>query len=186
MTTNVLFIQGAGRGAHEEDRALADGLQRALGDDFRVLFPRMPGEDDPKPDTWKRAIALEAQHGKADIVVAHSAGGAMLADLLAEGRSDVDLPRVRAAFLLAPPYIGAEGWDFGGFHLDALRERPQELDLSLSFYFGDADDTVPADHAALYRKVFPHAAFKRLPECDHQFDGHVENMAREIEAVARA
>jgi len=185
MTTNVLFIQGAGRGAHEEDRSIADELQRALGEGFRLQFPRMPGEDDPKLDTWKRAIALEAQHGRADIVVAHSAGAAMLADLLAEGRGDVDLPRVRAVFLLAPPYVGEEGWDFTGFNLDAQRDRPRELDLALSFYFGDDDETVPADHAALYRKVFPGAAFTRLSDCDHQFSEHVAHVARDVEAAAQ-
>ena len=183
MSTSVLVIQGAGPGAHDADRAIADELQRALGDGFRVAFPRMPGEPDPQVDVWQRAIAREARRGAADVVVAHSAGAAILADLLAQGRGPVDLPRARSAFLLAPPYIGQGGWELGGFHLDAQRADPPALGLALFLYFGEADTTVPVSHAALYGAIFPLAAFTRLAGCDHQFTGHVARLARDVEAA---
>ena len=47
MSTCVLFIQGGGKGAHAEDTFLADSLKRALGPDYDVRYPRMPGESNP-------------------------------------------------------------------------------------------------------------------------------------------
>jgi len=186
MSTSVLFIQGAGPGAHAADQALADELQRVLGSDFRVLFPLMPDEDDPHPQAWKHVIAVEAQRSGAEVLVAHSAGAAMLADLLAQGRSERDLPDVQAVMLLAPPYVGDGGWNLGGFHLDARRGNPPALPLALSFFFGDADDTVPAAHASLYYRVFPQAAFQRLPDCGHQFEGHIADVATDLLAALAA
>lgn len=185
MSTAVLVIQGAGPGAHAADQILADQLRRALGGGFRVLFPALPDEDDPHPQAWKHVIAVEAQRHGAEAIVAHSAGAAMLADLLAQGRAERDLPDVRLVMLLAPPYVGEAGWTLGGFHLDAWRDRPTSLPLALSFYFGDADEIVPASHAALYRQVFPQAAFLRLAHCGHQFDGHMAQVARELSAALR-
>jgi predicted alpha/beta hydrolase family esterase len=182
----VLVVQGAGRGAHEEDRAIADELQRALGPGFRIVFPRLPGEDDPQPDEWKRAIATEAASSRAAIIVAHSAGAAVVADLLAEGRADLDLPGVRAAFLLAPPYMGRGGWALSGFHFDAHRQQPTTLSLATFFYFGDADEVVPADHAACFKQVFPGATFRHIGECGHQFAGRLSPVAQDIEAAARS
>ena len=177
MATSVLVIQGAGRGAHDADRAIADELQLALGGDFRVSFPHLPGEADPEPDAWRQAITQLAQDRKADVIVAHSVGAALVADMLAEGAA---LPGARAAALLAPPYVGSGGWDFGGYHFDAHRAHPPTLQLALSFYFGASDRTVPLDHAVLFKKVFPHASFTRLAGCDHQFAGHLPAVARGI------
>ena len=113
MPISVLFIQGAGQDAHATGRAMADGLQRALGLPYKLTYPRMPGEYDPKPEAWKHTIALEAQACRADILVAHSMGAAIVADLLAGG-GDAVLPQVQTAFLLAPPYVGRAGWPLGG------------------------------------------------------------------------
>lgn len=186
MSTPVLFIQGAGPGAHAADQCLADELQRALGSDFRVLFPPMPDEDDPHPQAWQHVIAVEAQRSGAEVIVAHSAGAAVLADLLVRDRAERDLPDVQAVMLLAPPYVGDGGWNLGGFHLDARRDDPPALPLALSFYFGDADDTVPAAHAGLYAQVFPRATFQRLPRCGHQFDGHIADVATDLLAALAA
>ena len=46
MKKQVLFIQGGGKGAHEADNKLAVSLQDALGDEYNVVYPKMPEEDD--------------------------------------------------------------------------------------------------------------------------------------------
>lgn len=47
-TRRILFIQGGGEGTHDEwDDKLVDSLRRELGDGWDILYPRMPGEDDP-------------------------------------------------------------------------------------------------------------------------------------------
>jgi hypothetical protein len=179
----VLFVQGAGQGAHEEDHVLAEALQKELGERFLVVFPRLPGEADPDNEAWKQAIATEARSAGATAVVAHSAGAAITADLLAQGLYGKTLPALRALFLLAPPFIGPGGWDFEGFHFDHAVGR-QALDgLALHLYFGLADETVPPSHAELYRQVFPDAVFRSLPRCDHQFSGQMSTVARDLRAL---
>ena len=53
----VLFIQGAGEGTHDEwDDKLVDSLRAELGSGFDVRYPRMPAEDDPTAARWVPAI----------------------------------------------------------------------------------------------------------------------------------
>ena len=182
----VLFVQGAGDGAHAADQPLADALARELGAGFRVVFPQLPGEDDPDEATWKRAIADAARDAGASVVVAHSAGAANTADLLAEGGYGTRLPRLDGLFLLAPPFMGPGGWPLAGFHFDHATSRQALAGLPLHFYFGAADATVPATHADLYEPVFPDATFHRLPRCDHQFTGHIAHIASDIRRVLAA
>ena len=42
MARKVLFIQGAGSGAYDEDNHLAENLRASLGQRFEVRYPRMP------------------------------------------------------------------------------------------------------------------------------------------------
>ena len=178
----VLFVQGAGENAHAVDRLMADALAKELGDRFQVAFPRVPDEADPDRDAWKRAIAADVRRAGAAIVVAHSAGAANVADMLAEGRRG-ELPGVRGLFLLAPPFIGPGGWAFDGFHFDHATSRQALAGTPLHFYFGSADATVPPAHAALYQAVFPDASVHRLKDCGHQFGGHLRRVARDIRRV---
>jgi len=170
--TAVLFVQGAGANAHDADRALADLLATELGDRFRVVFPRLADEADPDSQAWKRAI-----------VVAHSAGAANVADMLAEGRYGIELPVLRGLFLLAPPFIGPGGWAFDGFHFDHPTSRQSLGGLPVLFYFGSADKTVPPAHATLYKAAFPDATFHLLKDCEHQFAGHLRRVAQDIRTV---
>ena len=178
----LLFVQGAGENAHAVDRLMADALAQELGDRFQVVFPRVPDEADPDRDAWKRTIAADARRTGAAIVVAHSAGAANVADMLAEGRCG-EFPGVRGLFLLAPPFIGPGGWAFDGFHFDHATGRQALAGTPLHFYFGSADATVPPAHAALYETVFPDATFHRLRDCDHQFGGRLRRVAQDIRRV---
>ncbi len=56
-TGQILFIQGAGEGTHDEwDDKLVDSLRRELGDGFEIRYPPMPDEDNPDDATWTAAI----------------------------------------------------------------------------------------------------------------------------------
>jgi pimeloyl-ACP methyl ester carboxylesterase len=184
---DLLFIQGAGAGAHEADRVLADALGQALGGDFRVRFPRMPDEGAPDNDVWKQAISTALRRTRATFLVAHSAGGAVAADLLAQGGDGVaELASLTAIVLLAPPFVGAGGWQLEGFHLD----EPSAADAAglppLHLYFGLANETVPPAHAELYGRRFKAAVIHRLPGCGHQFEGWTTQVARDLRALAPA
>ena len=50
----VLLIQGGGQGTHEEwDNKILDSVERELGPDYAVRYPRMPHEANPKYAAWK-------------------------------------------------------------------------------------------------------------------------------------
>jgi len=182
---DLLFIQGASAGAHEADRVLSDALSQALGLGFRVHFPYMPNEGAPDNDVWKRRISTTLRQSHATFLVAHSAGAALVADLLAAGPPD-ELVQLRGLFLVAPPFVGRGGWQLDGFHLDAPVDRARLRGLPLQLYFGLDDTTVPPAHADLYAALFPDATIHRLPSCGHQFDGCMDRVAADVRARALA
>ena len=57
MTIQVLFVQGGGKGVHDEwDDKIVDSLERELGPDYTVRYPRMPNEANPTYAKWKAAL----------------------------------------------------------------------------------------------------------------------------------
>jgi hypothetical protein len=65
MTYQVLFIQGGGEGAHDKwDNRIVESLERELGPDYAVRYPRMPDEAAPKYTAW--TAALERQFDRLD------------------------------------------------------------------------------------------------------------------------
>ncbi len=79
MAKQVLLIQGAGEGAHQDDAKLAESLRKELGPDYEVRYPAMPNEGDPDDNAWGDLIAAElADMGEDAVLVRHSAGAAML------------------------------------------------------------------------------------------------------------
>src|SRR4051812_18792881 len=60
MTVELLFVQGGGDGTHDEwDNKLVDSLAGALGRHYRIRYPRMPDEDDPRYASWKATLIDE-------------------------------------------------------------------------------------------------------------------------------
>jgi hypothetical protein len=60
MTNQVLFIQGAGEGAHDQwDNKLVESLERELGQEYVVRCPRMPHEADPTYAGWKATLTRQ-------------------------------------------------------------------------------------------------------------------------------
>ena len=50
----VLLIQGGGKGTHESwDTKILESLERELGSDYAIRYPRMPHEAEPKYAAWK-------------------------------------------------------------------------------------------------------------------------------------
>ena len=185
MTGQVLFVQGAGPRVHDEwDDKLVASLTRALGPDFDVRYPRMPGEDDPKADEWKATLQNELRELRdGAIVVGHSVGGAILIDTVAEQPP----PRpLGAIVLISAPFFGEGGWPADDLRpSDELRERlPRGVPIHL--YHGLADEEVPPAHAELYARVIPHATLHRLPGRDHQLNADLREVAEDIRALADA
>src|ERR1041384_4570361 len=80
----VLFIHGAGPGAHEADSKLAASLQSELGTDWDVACPKLP-EKRPEYPLWAAQIGRAYAKWEGPVFfVGHSFGGSLLLKYLAE------------------------------------------------------------------------------------------------------
>ncbi|CAN5385341.1 alpha/beta fold hydrolase [soil metagenome] len=179
--THVIFIQGAGDGAHREDALLADSLRRHLGDDFTVDFPRMPAEDDPDYDLWRPVIEQAVVRASDPVVlVGHSAGGCMLLKYIAE-----ETPKAAAICLIAAPFPGGDpDWTFDGFDLpdDLAARMPSSTPVFL--YASEDDEIVPFAHRDLYAAAIP-GATTRTTVGGHQLGRDLSAVAEDIRRVRR-
>lgn len=177
MARPVLFIQGAGEGAHAADAKLAASLRGALGPDYAVRFPAMPDEADPDAGAWGEVIAAELEDlGEGVAVVGHSAGAAVLcAFLTGPGRGR----GVAGVFLVAAPFFGDGGWRVEGFTTpgDLGRRLPK---APVHLYHGGEDEIVPVAHLDLYARAIPDAVVRRLERRDHQLGEDMTEVARDI------
>jgi uncharacterized protein len=180
MAKQVLLVQGAGEGAHEEDAKLAESVRKELGPDYEVRYPAMPNEGDPDDDAWGDVIAAElADMGEDAVLVGHSAGAAALCMFLAT--RDLEL-RVAGIFLISAPFFGEGGWQVEGFTM------PKDFglrfpDAPVFLYHGSEDETAPIAHLDLYARAIPHAVVRRLEGRNHQLNDEMTEVARDIESL---
>ena len=178
LRIHVLFIQGGGEGAHEEDALLAASLQKALGVEFDVRYPQMPGESDPDMQTWKAKIASELKTRDGEVIlVGHSLGGAALLKYLSEEKVEKS---IAGLFLLAAPSRDEENWNFDDLRL------PPDLAARLSsipriFLYHNRDDKiVPFNHLMLHAARLPRAVIREGERGGHQFGNDLANVANDI------
>lgn len=180
---DVLFVQGAGPGVHREwDLPLVESLRRELGPSYRVRYPPMPDEADPRIDTWRPWLERElAALAPGAVVVGHSAGGTMLLHVLAE---TAQAPPVAALMLIAAPFIGEGGW--ASAEVAPLSDVGERLPVAapVFLYHGEADAEVPVAHVERYAAAIPGARVCRLAGRDHQLNNDLSELARDIHALA--
>jgi predicted alpha/beta hydrolase family esterase len=178
METQVLFIQGGGAGAHDADRLLMESLQKALGNGYRVRFPLMPNEDDPKYEAWKAAIEARLTELSGPIVLAgHSLGGFLLLKFLVETRLPPDLAGL---FFIAMPFVSeSEGWQFPDMALpEGFAEKISGVPTFL--YHSRDDEVAPFEHLDLYRARLVHATLRVFDGRGHQFQNDLGAVADDI------
>jgi len=182
MTTQVLFVQGAGEDVHDRwDNRLVESLTRELGHGYEIWYPRLPDEANARYASWKPALLRELESlENGSVLVGHSIGGTILLHVLAEERLKMHLG---AMALIATPFIGGGGWSS-----DELQPRtdfgarlPEGTPIFL--YHGTDDETVPVDHLSLYASAIPQATVRILDHRDHQLDNDLGVVARDIRGV---
>lgn len=181
MRRHVLFVHGAGEGAHEEDTKMAANLRDVLGTSYDVRCPKMPNEDHPEYEAWKNRISEELAALDGEVVlVGHSLGASILLRYLSEERLKEP---VAGVFLVAPPYWGAEDWEVAEYALrEDLASRLPE-GLPTFFYHSRDDEWVPFAHLALYAREVPHATVRELDGRGHQLDDDLSEVAHDIERL---
>jgi uncharacterized protein len=181
MAKHVLFIQGAGEGAHHEDKKLADNLRQTLGSDYDVRYPVMPDEDNAPYDQWKQQVETELAGMSGPVhLVGHSVGASILAKCLTE--IDVDHP-VAGIFLISTPFWGGDGWQYEGYQqlelpIDFAARLPQDAPVFL--YHCQDDAIVPFRHLALYARILPKATVRAFERGGHQLNNDLTVLAEDI------
>lgn len=178
----LLFVQGAGRGVHNEwDIKLVESLRRELGPRYDIRYPRMPNEADPKLATWQPALEEEfASLRNGAIVAGHSVGGTMLINVLVESAPPAALD---AIVLIAAPFIGKRGWTSDDIapRTDLAERLPAAVPVFL--YHGEDDAIVPVAHVELYAEAIPRAQVRRLAGRDHQLNNDLSEVASDIRGL---
>jgi uncharacterized protein len=181
MVKQVLFIQGAGVGAYDADKKLADSLRQALGSDYDVRYPVMPDEDNAPYEQWKQQVETElATMSGPVILVGHSVGASILAKCLID--SEVDKP-VAGIFLISTPFWGGNGWRYEGYQTleltkDFAARLPQGARVFL--YQSHDDEIAPFSHLALYANILPKATVREIESGGHQLNNDLTPIAEDI------
>jgi predicted alpha/beta hydrolase family esterase len=185
MTRTVLFVQGGGEDAHDHwDNKLVESLERELGPEYTIRYPRMPHEADPKYAAWR--AALERHFDRLDagaILIGHSIGGTILIRTLADGPATRTFAGI---FLMAAPFVGKGGWQ--SEDVEPLSDLGVRLSshTPIYLYHGSKDETAPPGHLLLYAHAIPHAVVRRLSGRDHQLNNDMSEVAADIRRVCPA
>jgi predicted alpha/beta hydrolase family esterase len=176
--TCVVFIQGGGKGAHDEDAALARSLQEALGSTYEVSFPRMPREADPDVASWKGSIASVLAEARGSVVlVAHSIGGSILLRYLSE--EPVAIP-IAGVFVLAAPSRDGGDWNFDDLELVENVAGKLASIPRIVFYHCRDDEIVPFAHLTLHARRIPQAVIRAIDAGGHQFGNDMSGVGADI------
>ena len=178
----VLFIQGGGRGAHDEwDNKLVDSLRRELGPDYDVRYPRMRKEADPSYTVWKAALEKEiADLDDGAILIGHSVGGTILINALAETPPNRELAGI---FLIAAPFVGPGGWPSEDLKPTSNLAARLPAKTPIYLYHGSDDDTAPFAHVDLYERAIPGAIVHRLLGRNHQLNDDLAEVAAGVRVL---
>ena len=181
MNKQVLFIQGAGEGAYEEDEKLVRSLRDLLGTGYNVQYPKMPEEEDQGYEAWKAQISKElAKINDQVILVGHSVGSSMLLKYLSEENVK---NAIAGIFLIAAPYWEIGGWQMDEFTLDESYVSETLKGLPIFFYHSRDDDIVPFMHLALHAVKFPRATIREFDGRGHQFNNDLSEIAADIKGL---
>lgn len=178
MGKQILFIQGGGEGAYEEDKRLVESLRHELDDEDEVRYPRMPEEEGSTYEDWKERLDKELSGLDEEVILAaHSIGGSVLLKYLIE--EDVDVS-IGGLFMIASPYFGVEGFVVDELTLadDFASKFPG--DIPLFFYQSRDDEIVPLSHLAMYQEKLPSATFRAFSTGGHQFNNDLSEVAEDI------
>jgi predicted alpha/beta hydrolase family esterase len=182
VTRQILFVQGGGKGVHDEwDNKLVESLRLELGAGYDIRYPRMPNEADPEFAAWRAALNREIGSLSQNAILAgHSIGGTILVNALAERRLHGPFAGL---FLLAAPFIGNGGWKSDEIDPcpDLASRLPQGVPIFL--YHGRDDEVAPIAHVDLYARALPQAKVCRLDGRDHQLNNDLSMVAEDIRGL---
>ena len=134
-------------------------LRQSLGQNFDIIKPRMPLQDNAKYTEWKIHFEKYIPYLQDNLIlIGSSLGGIFLAKYLSEN----EFPKkILSTFLIAPPYDNTlPGEDLvGGFRLKSDLSLLEKSSKNLYLMFSKDDETVPSSHAKKFQKKLKSANF---------------------------
>jgi hypothetical protein len=156
-------------------------LPQVLGENFEVLAPRMPNEQNAKYAEWKiwfERMLPFVENGV--ILLGHSLGGIFLAKYLAENK----FPRkISALFIVAAPYY--EIAEKGGFALGESLSGVSAQCANIHLYQSQDDPEAPFSEVEKYQKELPMAKVHIFPDRGHFQQEHFPEIVAEIKKLAK-
>ncbi|WP_428659298.1 alpha/beta fold hydrolase [Runella sp.] len=180
MTKHILFFQGAGDEGYEADKELVDSLQKNLGKEYDIDYPKI-NSDESLPDFgWIKQIENKVAALESDIIlVGHSLGASMLLKYLSENPVT---QRVKGVFLIATPFWeGNEDWKTGlKLQDDFAYKVPDEIPFF--FYHCKDDEEAPFSHLNRYKQKLTQATFREINNGGHQLNNDLTPVANDIKS----
>jgi predicted alpha/beta hydrolase family esterase len=177
----ILFVHGGADNAYRFDLEIIQRLQRSLGDEFSLGYPRIAGLERIE---WQPTFSeLSQQFAKLTddaTVIAHSIGGAAVLKLLLSP----GIRPIRNLFLLAAPYKAADShWGEDDFSFPNEFAKRLNTNLRIFIYHSKDDDAIPVGDALCYQQKLPTAQVHLLDGYGHQFSGPLDFLVNDIRSV---
>jgi len=180
METRIIFVQGGGPSAHEEDSLLVESLRNHLGSETRIDYPAVKNENSPEDDSWFEIIDESLKIDDVPVIVAHSLGAYLTLKYITTRKPKI---RLKGLFLITPPFpSGDKNWEFEGFELPDDTTGILPFPFETFLYHSESDEMVPFAHSDLYRDYIPDITFHKSPG-GHQLGNNLENVARDIKKL---
>jgi uncharacterized protein len=180
----VLLVHSAGpQGRHEGSGELVARLEDMLGEDFEVLFPKMPDPDNPRYEPWRTEIqrTLGGLQAESPVLVGHSLGGSILLKYLCE--EGLGQP-AGGVLIVAAPFWGTSGWEAEYALPDPTPTATSGLPPTFLFHSRD-DEEIPFSHLERYANRFPDATVHPLDGTGHLFDrGDISEIVETVRSLA--
>ena len=152
-----------------------------LGQEYEVIQPQMPNKQNAKYNEWKIWFERHFPFLKDGIIlVGHSMGGVFLAKYLSEN----DFPKkIKATFLVAPPYNIDEGRALVEFILPNSLKRFEKQAGRIFLYYSRDDDVVNFKELSKYQKALPKAISKIFEDRGHFSEGDFPEIIKDIKEI---
>lgn len=156
-----------------------DFLDEKLGNDFQIIRPQMPLQENAKYTDWKIHFERFFPELNDNIILM---GGSLGAIFLAKYLSEHKFPKkILATYLVCPPFDNTLPGDdlCSGFELKSDLSLIEKQSPRLHLLFSKTDDVVPVSHAKKYAEKLKHAHI----EIYNHINGHFK-VSRFPEIVA--
>ncbi|MEC5425285.1 alpha/beta hydrolase [Virgibacillus sp. C22-A2] len=176
----VLFIHSAGaQEFHQGSNELAAYVQKALGAEYNLLYPKMPNPENPEYTLWKVQLEKELTALEGEVVlIGHSLGCSVLLKYLSEEPCQLSISGI---FMIAAPYWGKDkDWQNKEYTLPYNFVSSLLQTSKVFFYHSRTDEIVPFAHLGHYSRRFPQAITRALDGDEHYFSNGLPELVDDI------